>query len=72
MKLTKLWVTLGFISLIMGLGLFIYSFVIRNNLWKWQNFKSYESAVSVSICVGIALFVVVIIEYWWKNYTKRR
>jgi len=67
MKMTKLWVALGFTGLIMGFVLFVFSVFIRDGSWKWQNFKSYEVAVTVSLCVSIALFVVVVVEHWWKK-----
>jgi len=67
MKMPKLWVTLGFTSLIIGFVLFLYSVFVRDGSWRWENFKSYEVAVTVPICVGIALFVVVAVEHWWEK-----
>ena len=71
MKTLKLWIALGFTSFIIGIVLFIYSVFIREGSWKWQNFKSYEVAVTVPICVGIALIVVVAVEHYWKKYTNK-
>ena len=70
MKMPILWIALGFISFIIGFVLFLYSVFVRDG-WRWENFKSYEVAVTVPICVGIALFVVVAVEYWLGKYTKK-
>ena len=61
--MAKLWLFLGAISLCMGVAGYVYQDVVRHSMWSWSQVITTETAVSVTISVGIVLLFVALVDY---------
>ena len=66
MKIPIIWTALGILAVVMGFLLFAYKYLLKGDNWHWTQFRSLETAVSVAVCVGVMLLVVVAVEHWLK------
>jgi len=70
--MTKLWLILGFISLLLGLFGYLDQELRCHASWNWDQFWHHEPLVGIAVCVGIVLLVVAVIEYMGNRNTNSR
>ena len=67
MKLTKTWMILGIVFLVIALVVYISEIIFEGGHWCWTTFFSPETGISLAGFVGVALLIVVAVEHWWKR-----
>ena len=58
--MSKLWLSLGLFSLVIGLGGYIHQELIPAS-WSWEQFWHHEVLIAIAVSVGVTLLVVGII-----------
>ena len=59
--MNKLWLSLGLLSLVTGLGGYIHQELIPVS-WSWEQFWHHEVLIAIAVSVGVALLVVGLIS----------
>ena len=67
--MTKVWLTLGLISLLAGIGLYFDQELRLHASWSWEQFLHHESFIAIAGSVGTVLVLVALADYLTK---KRR
>ncbi len=55
--MNKVWLALGLLSLVTGLGGYIHQELIPSP-WSWEQFWHHEVLIAIAVSVGVTLLVV--------------
>ena len=60
--MSKLWLSLGLIDLVVAIGIFIDQRVRFGIWWEWEDFLHHEVYIGIFVCAALILLKVALVE----------
>jgi len=63
----KLWLTIGIISILTSVGIYLDQELRLNASWSWDQFLHHETFIAIAGILGIVLLLVALFDHIVKN-----
>ena len=70
-EMTKLWMSLGLVNLLVAAGIFINQILRYNIWWEWEEIYHHEPFILMCFYAALILLIVALVEYI-RNLRRRR